>query len=695
MNRGFISGLVWGSVAATLSVVLAAQLVNERSLPVRPGDGTVAANRPGAPDARVSGAAATDEASRDAASDDAVTAGSAPGDAAVIRSAENTSPGGTPEPGDEPSIFVPETAPAPETETANAVSAEGGEIDAGDEGGLFVDTHSGEDKPVALADAPEVAAAPRDGGAGEDASANAGSALFEEDRPETGRTPSPAREPAQRDTGSATGDDALPAVEVADAAPGAVPLPTEEAPPGAPRAEMRGDRAAATPGRAAIPDEPGALPRVEPLERLAIVDGIAADAPGAPAPVDGESSIFAENTAPGVTSRSSPAEMASAGAAAPDLPARETAPTAGTPPEEPATDDAAPGAERPDPDADALFVPAAPEQDSRPAAEPAAPEGGMRGAEPGKPPSAGPRPGGALAQKTIDAPAVLAPEAPSPSAPGIRRLALDEGGLRGVGFGREPAPRVIDATGPQGANPVRPRKRTQDAAPANGAQTRPAPDPDSALMRYAAAPAGRIEGPILSIVLLDTGGPLIDTELPVTIAIDAGQRDAQSRAAAYRAAGREVVMIPSVPRGALASDVDAALQDSLTLVPEAVAVMDDPAGDLQDDRTAMQQILARLDETGHGLVTFPRGLNGAQQEARRAGIPGALVFRQIDGEGQDRAAVKRFLDHAAFRARQLSTVVLFGRNRPETLEALDQWMESERASGVTLAPISTALTAGR
>ena len=39
-------------------------------------------------------------------------------------------------------------------------------------------------------------------------------------------------------------------------------------------------------------------------------------------------------------------------------------------------------------------------------------------------------------------------------------------------------------------------------------------------------------------------------------------------------------------------------------------------------------------------------------------LPVALVFREFDNAGQDRAAMKRFLDQAAFRAGQQSGVIL-------------------------------------
>jgi len=77
--------------------------------------------------------------------------------------------------------------------------------------------------------------------------------------------------------------------------------------------------------------------------------------------------------------------------------------------------------------------------------------------------------------------------------------------------------------------------------------------------------------------------------------------------------------------------------------------------------------------------------------AELAGVPTALVFREFDGAGQDSATIKRFLDQAAFRARQQSGVILVGHIRAATIKALIEWSLGNRASSVALAPVSAAL----
>jgi uncharacterized protein len=106
--------------------------------------------------------------------------------------------------------------------------------------------------------------------------------------------------------------------------------------------------------------------------------------------------------------------------------------------------------------------------------------------------------------------------------------------------------------------------------------------------------------------------------VPVSFAVDAGLVEAGTIADAYRAAGREILIVPTLPPGAAATDVEVALQVNLDVIPEAVALMDLPEGGFQAEREAVAQVVSAASATGHGLVTFPRGLNMAQQMAERA-----------------------------------------------------------------------------
>ena len=202
---------------------------------------------------------------------------------------------------------------------------------------------------------------------------------------------------------------------------------------------------------------------------------------------------------------------------------------------------------------------------------------------------------------------------------------------------------------------------------------------------------------LVSVILIHDGpAPLSQSDLrrlprEVTFAVNADAPNAAGVAAAYREIGREVVMIPSLPAGATPQDVEVALASNLETIPEAVALMDVSGGSFQSDREAVSQVVAVTTSTGHGLITFPRGLNTAHQQAGRAGVPTGLIFRVLDDDGETPEQIRRTLDRAAFRARQNDAVILVGHTLPGTLAAIIDW-QAELGAGVMLAPISASLT---
>ncbi|NNL18562.1 MAG: hypothetical protein HKP37_07460 [Boseongicola sp.] len=224
-------------------------------------------------------------------------------------------------------------------------------------------------------------------------------------------------------------------------------------------------------------------------------------------------------------------------------------------------------------------------------------------------------------------------------------------------------------------------------------------DTGDALTRWATAFEAPDDKPLLSIVLVHEGdgalSPDVVDGLPesVSFGVNAGSPGAAGIARDYRAMGREVVMIPSLPFEATPQDVEVALRVNFETVPEAVAVMDNSGDSFQSNRSAVAQVVDVVAASGHGLITFPRGLNTAHQRAERAGVPTGLIFRDVDGDGQSNDQIRRAMDRAAFRARQDEAVILVGRTKAITLEALAEWVLGNRAASVTLAPISAALGA--
>ncbi len=217
------------------------------------------------------------------------------------------------------------------------------------------------------------------------------------------------------------------------------------------------------------------------------------------------------------------------------------------------------------------------------------------------------------------------------------------------------------------------------------------------LKRFAASVDSDPALPKMSIVLIDDGsGPLGPDTLdgfpfPVTFALDPAQSGAAERMSRYRALGYEVAVLVNLPAAAQPSDVEQALGGAVAAVPEAVALIEAPDGGLQADRTITEQAARFAADSGHGLVFLPNGLNTAQALAQRETVPALSILRDFDGDGQDARTKRRFLDGAAFRARQDGSVTMLGRLTPDTLSALVLWSLQDRAASVSMVPVSTLL----
>ena len=239
---------------------------------------------------------------------------------------------------------------------------------------------------------------------------------------------------------------------------------------------------------------------------------------------------------------------------------------------------------------------------------------------------------------------------------------------------------------------------TTDRLPRIGPDvTRPANTLGMALSRNAIAFENAAGSPLISLILVDVGdvrpapSVLADFPVPLTVALDPTAPDATALMQAYRQAGLEVAILTPLPEGAAPADVEVAFQSFFAALPEAVVIMDLPEAVLQESRPRAAQVVEILADSGHGLVTYDKGLNTVMQIASQASVPAATVFRDIDPGTHDVAAMKRFLDQAAFRAGLDGKVILKAEARPETLTALAEWSLGSRAASVVFAPISALL----
>lgn len=272
--------------------------------------------------------------------------------------------------------------------------------------------------------------------------------------------------------------------------------------------------------------------------------------------------------------------------------------------------------------------------------------------------------------EVADAPLI----APDPTLPSAGTLPADAP----VTAEADPLPKIGDTT---------------EAAPA--AEDQKSDLPLIAYARKFENPEGK---PGFAIVLIDPGTEGIDRAalaalpFPVTFALDPTQPKAAEQAAIYRAAGQEVVILATaLPKGAQASDVEVAMVALASALPETVAVMDGPEPAFQSDRPLATLVVPVVGGQGRGLLTWDRGLNAADQVARREKVPAAVVFRDLDAAGESAQVIRRYLDRAAFKAAQEGRVTVVGRAVPETIAALLEWSVEGRAATVALAPLSAVL----
>jgi polysaccharide deacetylase 2 family uncharacterized protein YibQ len=203
--------------------------------------------------------------------------------------------------------------------------------------------------------------------------------------------------------------------------------------------------------------------------------------------------------------------------------------------------------------------------------------------------------------------------------------------------------------------------------------------------------------PSMSVILVDIGEIDPDASLlenlpfPVTFAVDALTPGAAERADLYRASGLEVLALIGLPKGATAQDASVTIEQARSLVPNSIGFLDVPSSSFQTNREVAAQVIASAQSSGHGVVSFSSGLNAMMQESARAKVPAALVFRDFDGRDQNIAAMKRFLDQAAFRAGIDEDIVMLGRASTDTLQGLAEWSLGNRAATVELVPLSLIL----
>lgn len=255
----------------------------------------------------------------------------------------------------------------------------------------------------------------------------------------------------------------------------------------------------------------------------------------------------------------------------------------------------------------------------------------------------------------------------------------------GIGVGKKPSSRIpAIATTPKVA------------------EIKIAPE-DASALELNATDYEATDRPLLGVILLDVGdkGLSIDKlkrlNAPFTIAIRIDAPDASARAMAYRAAGFEVIAMASDDRNAalnraLNSDqIETALDVMFTTVPDAIGLLDSSQAKIQKNSRTAKVILKAFLETGHGLITYDKGLNSVDREAHAAGVRTAKVARTLDANSENKALMVRYLDRVSLDARRDGAAIVLGTTAKETVATIAVWLLGTKGQSVSVAPASAVL----
>ncbi len=209
--------------------------------------------------------------------------------------------------------------------------------------------------------------------------------------------------------------------------------------------------------------------------------------------------------------------------------------------------------------------------------------------------------------------------------------------------------------------------------------------------------------PLMGVILQDIGDKGLKIEdlkklnAPITIAIDADMQNASERALAYKAAGFEVVaMAPSDRTAALniarnSQEVNDALDVLFTSVPNAIGMIDNPLAKLQKNSRTSDVVVDNFVETGHGLITYAKGLNSVDRSAKSKGVKASKVSRILDANRENKALMLRYLDRVSLDAGRDGEVIILGTTSKETVAVLAGWIFSSKGQSVAIAPASAVL----
>jgi polysaccharide deacetylase 2 family uncharacterized protein YibQ len=229
-----------------------------------------------------------------------------------------------------------------------------------------------------------------------------------------------------------------------------------------------------------------------------------------------------------------------------------------------------------------------------------------------------------------------------------------------------------------------------------------------AWQRYAAAaPAVSGNRPLVAVVIDDLGldrrrsARTASLPGPLTLAWLPYAPEVTRQAAAARAAGHELLLhAPMQPQGrenpgprALTTDlppdeIRRRVAGYLALLPEAVGLNNHMGSQFTRDASAMAPVIAELKSRDLLFLDSRTALDSvAASVARAADLPHAVRDVFLDNELSPEYLNARLAELEAV-ARRLGTAIAIGHPHEVTLDALEPWLGSLSARGLTLAPLT-------
>lgn len=211
--------------------------------------------------------------------------------------------------------------------------------------------------------------------------------------------------------------------------------------------------------------------------------------------------------------------------------------------------------------------------------------------------------------------------------------------------------------------------------------------------------------PMLAIILHDIGAAGLSAEqlkalnAPITIAIDPSAADASQRALSFHDAGFEVIALAASAGGAAFKNdlsekaVTTTMDQVFSIVPHAIGLVDNLQGTLGQSSRLAKPLVKVLMQSGHGVVTLAKGLNALDREAQAAGVHAARIGRVLDGSGESKAQIGRYLDRVAVDAGRDGAVIVVATTAQETVASIAGWALGSKGQSVSLAPVSAVLLA--